>query len=346
MDGHVEGAAPLDAAIKAAFEAEVAERAGNLFAELLAPAPVPGSASADAGAAARRFAVLLARVAFMDPEMAIPVLDAASGDWLAARAAEGLGEAGSPLPRDAAARVEAAAALSRPGVWLPGLAERFWETVGDVAGAGDPGLITARCAAYGEAFTPAHFRRLEAAVLRHPGLAGAVAAGPRPRLALADIAGRPEGSLGWHLHRMIVDNGFDLEVIDTDQFAHLEADYPALHVTSRRILQTHDVWHIVGDFRLSALGEVAISGFQFAQFGQNYSAGFLATVAALGLHRLPAFLVPLVQVMAEGWRHGRLTPPLMPVPWEEMWSTPLDEARRLVGCAPFRSAIPDAPPAL
>ena len=342
MDGHVEGAAPLDAAIKAAFEAEVAERAGNLFAELLAPAPVPGSASADAGAAARRFAVLLARVAFMDPEMAIPVLDIAADDWLAARAAEGMGEAGQRLPRDEEATRAALAALSRPGVWLPGLAARFWETVEDVAGASDPGLITARCAAYGDAFTPAHFRRLDQAVLRHPGLPAAIAAGPRPRIALADIAGRPEGSLGWHLHRMIVDNGFDLEVIDTDQFAHLEADYPALHLTSRRILQTHDIWHIVGDFRLSALGEVGISGFQFAQFGQNYSAGFLATVAALALHRLPPFLVPLVQVIAEGWRHGRLTPPLMPVVWEEMWSLPLDEVRRITGASPFRSAIPDA----
>ena len=294
------------------------------------------------GPSALWFPVLFARLAFIDPEALIPVLDALCDGWLGTREASGLCLAGARLDRQEALHAEALHQLAQPGVWPEGLAARFWEVVEDVPGASAPGLITARCAAYGTSCPPSFLARLDRAVLRHPGLPEAVAAGPRPRIRMADLEGHAPGTLGERLHAMVVDNGFDLEVIDTDAVAHLGPSLPALHITSRRILQTHDIWHVVGDFRLSGLGEVAISAFQLAQFGQNYSAGFLASVLALAAFQTPAILPYLIQVITEGWRHGRTTPPLMPVVWEEMWDVPLDDVRTRTGCAPFRSAVPDA----
>ena len=77
---------------------------------------------------------------------------------------------------------------------------------------------------------------------------------------------------------MLNSNGYDIEVIDADNVV-LPGDYPAQNRTNRRILQLHDIWHLVGGYGFTGAGEVAISGFQMAQFGQNYSTRFLATVA-------------------------------------------------------------------
>jgi hypothetical protein len=353
------GIMPLAPVLKAAFEATVCQPAlgiGPLARELgLATDDATTLSGADWQALGRQaamatgdspallwFPVLFARVAFVDPEALIPVLDGLCDGWLAARTAAGLCPAGPQLAHNPALHAEAAQLLAYAGAWPDGLAARFWEVVEDVPGASAPGVITARCAAFGSSFSPAFFARLDQAVLRHPGLPRAVAAGPRPRIRMAELEGHAPGTLGAHLHAMVVDNGFDLEVIDTDAVAYLADTLPALHFTSRRILQTHDIWHVVGDFRLSGLGEVAISSFQLAQFGQNYSAGFLASVLALTAFQSPAILPYLIQVIAEGWCHGRTTPPLMPVVWEEMWDVPLDEVRTRTGCAPFRSAVPDA----
>jgi hypothetical protein len=357
--GAAPGITPVAPAVKQAFEATVCDPESGLarLAQALGlPADdVAALAAADWRQAGQRaataaatdpallwFPVLFARLAFVDPEALIPVLDDLCDGWLAAREAAGLCPAGARLARSEALHAEALQRLGQPGVWPDGLTARFWEVVEDVPGASAPGVITARCAAFGQSFSPGFFARLDQAVLRHPGLPQAVAAGPRPRISMADLEGHAPGTLGERLHAMVVDNGFDLEVIDTDAVAHLAESLPALHITSRRILQTHDIWHLVGDFRLSGLGEVAISSFQLAQFGQNYSAGFLASVLALAAFQTPGILPYLIQVIAEGWRHGRTTPALMPVVWEEMWDVPLDEVRASTGCAPFRSAVPDA----
>ena len=356
------GIMPLPPAVKAAFEAtvcqlangvgplahelglateEAATLAGADWREVGRQAALASTMATGASPALLCFPVLFARVAFVDPEALLPVVDALCDGWLAAREAAGLCPAG-PRLADQPAAAEARQRLALPGAWPQGLPARFWEVVEDVPGASAPGLITARCAAFGSSFSPAFFARLDQAVLRHPGLPEAVAAGPRPRIRMADLEGHAPGTLGERLQAMVVDNGFDLEVIDTEAVAYLAESLPALHITSRRILQTHDIWHLVGDFRLSGLGEVAISSFQLAQFGQNYSAGFLASVLALSAFQTPAILPYLIQVIAEGWRHGRTTPPLMPVVWEEMWDVPLDTVRSRTGCAPFRSAVPDA----
>ena len=81
------------------------------------------------------------------------------------------------------------------------------------------------------------------------------------------------------MHSFVVDNGFDLEVLDRDALGLADLPYP-LDYLNVRILQCHDIWHLVADHKTSGLHEVSISGFQMAQFGHQYSSMFLGMVLA------------------------------------------------------------------
>ena len=63
---------------------------------------------------------------------------------------------------------------------------------------------------------------------------------------------------------------------------------PALRYLNTRILQMHDIWHLAGGFKTTALHEIAISAFQQAQFGHGYSAMFLAVVTAASVPSVAA----------------------------------------------------------
>src|SRR5262249_38702514 len=122
---------------------------------------------------------------------------------------------------------------------------------------------------------------------------------------------------------------------------HVTGYHPGIDGTNRRILQTHEVWHLVAGYSTSPLHETAISSFQLAQFGHNYSAIFLATTLTLMMFTAPIFLDPALQVMCEGWRHGRATRPLMLIDWFSLWQEPIDAIRSTYGITPFQSIVPD-----
>jgi len=86
--------------------------------------------------------------------------------------------------------------------------------------------------------------------------------------------------------------------------------------------------------------EIAISAFQLAQFGHNYSAMFLATGAVMS-HTTQARAFPiLMQLVLEAWQHGRKAPAFMEIQWEEEWTTPIEEIRRKYGIPVYRSVLP------
>ena len=102
--------------------------------------------------------------------------------------------------------------------------------------------------------------------LRYPGVAEAAAGGIPPRFTLEELAACPRDSLGGSMHAFVVDNGFDLEVLDRDSLGLQELP-PPLDYLNVRILQCHDIWHLVAGHATSGLHEVSVSGFQMAQFG-------------------------------------------------------------------------------
>jgi len=96
-----------------------------------------------------------------------------------------------------------------------------------------------------------------------------------------------------------------------------------------------------GGFGFTAQGVVAISGFQLAQFGQNYSTRFLAATTTMMCLRPVVNIDQYISLISEGWRHGRRAPPLMSVEWHKMLGRSIADLRAEMQVAPFKSRTPE-----
>ena len=211
--------------------------------------------------------------------------------------------------------------------------------IDDAAKGYDAASITARVAALGGAVHPSFEAIAESCAQRHPG-AGAALARPVPgRTDLGVLGACDENSLGKTLHNMVVDQGYDLEVLDREAI-RLDALPRSLRYLNTRILQMHDVWHLVAGYKTTASHEIAISAFQLAQFGHNYSAMFLASVTTITHVMQPAGFPVLMQLIAEAWQHGRRSPALMDIEWEAEWNNPVETVRARHGIPIYQSALP------
>ena len=295
-------------------------------------------AEADAGAlrsgdheAPYRIAAQCVSVAIAEPERLVEVYDGLARGWLG-RAPDGPpvggGEAPGPTDGDRGAAAPA-------GLW-----DALWELVLDPDAGRDPADITVRTAALTGLLPAAFHQRVAAVALGYPGVAAAAASGVPPRFSLEALAACPDGSLGGRLHSLVVDDGFDLEVLDRDALDLSDLPEP-LDYLNVRILQCHDVWHLVAGYETTGLHEVAISGFQMAQFGHQYSSMFLGVVLTK-----VAFSEPfegmgfLLDTVLSAYVHGRRTPPLLGVAWEEVWDRPVTEIRSAYGITPYDSPYP------
>ena len=215
----------------------------------------------------------------------------------------------------------------------------FWALVSDQTTIGNAGLITQRTAALSGGLAPDFKAAAVAAALAYPGVREAAAHGFPENFSLEALARAPEGSLGAEFHHLIVSNGFDLEVLDRDALGLADLP-PPLDYLNARILQCHDLWHITAGYQTTGLHEVAISGFQAAQFGHNYSAMFLAMVLTrMSLNpTAPASL--MLDVILSAWTHGRETPPLLPVDWPTLWSLSVEDVRGKLGVQAYASPYP------
>ncbi|MEM8766473.1 MAG: Coq4 family protein [Pseudomonadota bacterium] len=241
------------------------------------------------------------------------------------------GVLGSTLP---------AAAIAADSVPLP---DRFWTAYAEVLTGPpegyDAGTITAAVASLGGAVHEDFGALAEAAAQAHPG-AERAAAKPVPKMiALEELASCPETSLGNTLYRMLVENNFDPEVLDREAIG-LAGLTPALRYVNTRILQMHDVWHLVAGYETTSLHEIAISAFQLAQFGHNYSGMFLATVATRSHLSGGVGFEVLFRTVAEAWQHGRQTTPFMDIDFETHWPQPIEEIRRRFAIEPYAGTYP------
>ncbi len=307
--------------MRTAFETE----AGRGPADVAALARAARTGDAEAG---RSLAAAFAHVAFARPEATAELWDRAVAGWR-----------GGPL---AAAP---AAPTPRPGPppepIAPALWEAWWALVED-AGARrlDALSITARTAALAAHLPASFMARVAAACLAFPGVRAAAEGGIPPRFTLAALALAPEGSLGHAFYRQIVENGYELEVLDRDSLGLETLPFPLPYLNAR-MLQLHDLWHLSAGYELTALHEIGISGFQLGQFGHHYSAMFLAliaTTAALAL--VPGGAGIVLEVMLGAYAHGRESPPLLGLPWEELWHEPVEAVRARIGLVPFASPYP------
>lgn len=214
----------------------------------------------------------------------------------------------------------------------------LWALLDETGGLG-AATVTTRTAALGSVVSANMHLRLANACSAYPGVStGATQGYPKP-FTLEQLAACPAGSLGGTFHSLIVDNGFDLEVLDRDALGLDKLPAP-LGYLNARILQCHDLWHIVGGYETTALHEVAISAFQLAQFGHPYSAMFLGMVLTRLAFERPEGGPILLPTILSAWMHGRRTPPLLPIAWETIWALPIADVRAGLGVTPYASPFP------
>ena len=269
--------------------------------------------------AAADLAALLTRAGWVEPALIIDVYDAAAAGWF-----------GDDAPQVDLTRGTGAAS---PALWQP-----FWDFIDDMVKT-DAGTFTLRTAALGEHVDQGFKARAGKASLAYPGVPAAVAQGWPERFTMDQLAACPDGSLGNEFHRQIIDNNFDLEVLDRDALGLANLP-PPLDYLNVRILQCHDLWHIIGGYHTTALHEVGISAFQLSQFGHNYSAQFLAFIIAKAAIRRPEGFALLMEITMGAWRHGRGTPQLLGVDWADVWNEPTDTVRQRLGVSAYVSPVP------
>jgi ubiquinone biosynthesis protein Coq4 len=301
------------------FEALTAAGAENAAAKALT---VRLKKKIDA-AGLKSLAALWLHAAAAAPERLVGVYDAAAEGWLGS-------PVGGPvvrLPDPPPERI--------PRAFWDGLWSLLEEPPGNLTAPN----VTGRTAALAGVVSPNIQARVARAALAYPGVQAAATQGTPRRFTLEALARCPAGSLGATFHALIVDNGFDLEVLDRDALG-LDKLPPPLGYLNARILQCHDLWHIVGGYETTALHEVAISAFQLGQFGHHYSSMFLGMVLTRVAFERPEGGPLLLDTILAAWAHGRRTPPLLGVDWPAVWDRPLAEVRTLLGVQSYASPWP------
>jgi len=145
-----------------------------------------------------------------------------------------------------------------------------------------------------------------------------------------------DGTLGREYARFV-----DREALDAHGLveASEEIEDPAVflderaHVLSRRLRDTHDLWHVITGYQRDIFGEVALLAFTYAQT-RNHGIGFIVFIASLRLlhegHRDAVWLV------WDAWKRGRAAGFFPAADWESLVTVPLAEVRRLLN-------VPDLP---
>ncbi len=263
---------------------------------------------------------------FREPRAVDALYDELASQWLGNRVAAQQAFLSEPLPAFTGTAFT-------PEFWTA-----LWELLDDSADM-DALNLTARVAALGGVLDAQFGELAEARSHAHEGAANAQQQTPPPMIDLAELKQAPTNSLAGELHSMLVDNGYDAEVLDRQALGLGELP-PALRYLNTRILQMHDVWHLTAGYQTTSLHEIAISAFQLAQFGHNYSAMFLAVVITVASTARPEGLPILLQIISEAWQHGRTTPSFMAIDWEQQWHKPIDAIRTEQGIVPFKSQLP------
>jgi len=265
--------------------------------------------------------------------------------WVAFAAPEAIGPVYDVLSRaylDPGAEVNSE---NLPSLEVPqtGLPDRFWDAYSSALNGPEGGYdaisITSTVASLGGSLAPEFHDLVEQAAVCHPGAVDAELKPIPVLLQLQDIETCPAGSLGHSLYRMLVDNGYDAEVLDREAIG-LGQLKPAVRYLNTRILQMHDVWHLVAGYQTTSLHEIAISSFQLAQFGHNYSAMFLATVATMSQSNGPDAFNLMMRIFSESWVHGSKSPAFMSIEFESEWNRPVEDIRDQYGIEPFEGSFP------
>lgn len=145
----------------------------------------------------------------------------------------------------------------------------------------------------------------------------------------ARLAALPEGTLGRTYHDWTQKRDFTAEGIATaisEQVPRTLGD-PAATMAAR-IVDMHDLWHVLNGWDSDIHGELHLLGFSYAQLGAWawLGLGMLANLTLVLAGRFEG-----LGYLWESIRRGRAAGLLVAVDWEEMLRLPVGEVRRRLG---------------
>ncbi len=99
----------------------------------------------------------------------------------------------------------------------------------------------------------------------------------------------------------------------------------------RRIRDTHDLWHVVTGYDLTALGEAALVAFSYAQ---TRALGWALIAVSAALRGAVQSGQPYARAIHEGYRRGKAAAWLPGEDWEALLAAPLAEVRARLRLTP------------
>ncbi len=154
------------------------------------------------------------------------------------------------------------------------------------------------------------------------------------RAALSDraaLASMPAGSLGRTYFEWTQARDFDAEGI-ADVITQVPRDlHGPAEVMAARVVDMHDLWHVLNGWDSDIHGEIHLLGYSYAQLG-SLAWLLLALLGNGGLALLGRYDGTLY--LADAIRRGRKAALLAAVEWETMLPLPLDEVRLRLGVEP------------
>ncbi|WP_293682019.1 hypothetical protein [uncultured Phenylobacterium sp.] len=299
------------AATKSAFE--VMTEAGSGDAGALAV----GLRRGVTGLGLRALAAKALHAAAAAPERISDIYENASAGWLGGPVFAPKLRTDEPLPIS-------------PAFW-----EAFWELV-DLPPDTRQRQFAGRVMGLAGELDPGINARMAPVAREFPGVVQAAAGRIPRRHDLDALANHPPASLGYAYRQAMLKGGGLAEPFDhvVPLLRHMP---PPLNHINVQVIQSLTLWRLVAGYSSAWMDEVAMGGFLMAQLGHHYSALSTATTLTIIALKRPKGLEVTLDCIFRGWAHGRETPPLISVSWDEFWALRMDQVREAAGITPFDS---------
>ncbi len=148
------------------------------------------------------------------------------------------------------------------------------------------------------------------------------------------LAAMPEGSLGRRYLNFVVSEGLtadglvDASNVNEETAVDLTDDEIRFQL---RLRDTHDLWHVITDYKRDGLGELCLLAFTYAQ-SRNKGIAFIVAIATLSdIRKYPKSKV--FRAVREGYRHGKQAEWFVAADWEALLPMQLEDVRKELGFA-------------
>ncbi len=155
------------------------------------------------------------------------------------------------------------------------------------------------------------------------------------------LASLPEGSLGREYLEFMTageltpDGLIGAQDVAREHDSEPPSATPDRFYVERRLVEQHDLWHVLSGYGMDDTGELANLWFSYGQFSQ-LGMGFIALMGTVdGPVELEWY-----RFMREAYRRGKAAKFLVATPMEELLPLPLDDVRRMLDISPPSEAHP------